>query len=47
MAFSTFTMLYNHHYCLVPEHSYPPKRNPGPSVPLNPRQPLIYFLKYG
>lgn len=45
VRFSTFTKLYNHHHCLIPEHFITPKRNPIPYSPHpSPRQPLICFL---
>lgn len=31
MAFNTFTLLCNHHYDLIPEHSYYPTKKPSSS----------------
>lgn len=51
VTFSTFTVLCNHHLCLVPEHFITPPKKPmrliSPSLftpPSRPRQPLTYFL---
>ena len=50
MTLSPFTILCNHHFCLVPEHSITPKGDPvpmschSPSPSSSPWQPLICLL---
>lgn len=47
LAFSTLTVLCNHHPSLVPKHFHPPSRNPIPISthrPPFPLKPQIYFL---